>query len=161
MSCNPLILPGVCSYHIRKIMDGVWLKPYLWSVMKNGLRKAVNTRSRLPMQWEPSWLLQKAVPGPQEALKFSPVPTWDSSCCRRAPWWTVHQSYPSHKYSADKQIITAASNRAVLRGYQTFAEHKIILCFCLYGQRIKEKSQHPEDPASFNVPWGVSCVMTN
>lgn len=165
MSCSPLILPDICLYHIRKIIDSVWLKPYLWSVMKNGLRKAVSSLLGLPMQWEPSWLLQKAAPGPWEALIFSPVPAWASRCCPGAPWWTMHQSHPNHEYSVDKQIITAASNRAVFRGYQTFAEHKIILCFYLYGQRIKRKTPAPwrsKPPSTYPeespVSWQTNCM---
>jgi len=52
-------------------MDGVLIKAMPLVIMKSGLRKPVNSLSGLPMQWEPSWLLQKAVPGPRTPGKPS------------------------------------------------------------------------------------------
>lgn len=118
---------------------------YLWPTMKNGLRKPANSLSGLLRQREPSWLLQKAVPGPghQGSPQIQLCAHPSSSCCPAPLWWTVPQSHPSHEYSADEQINAAALKRAVLRGYKTFAQHKNVLCFCLFGQRIKEEKSAP------------------
>lgn len=120
MSCNPLISPGICSSH-KKNNGQCLIKAIPLAIMKNSSRKPVNSALCSGSQ---AGSFRRLYLGTTEAPRFSPERAQPSSCCPAAPWWTVHESQPSHEYLADEQIITAASNRAVLRGYQTFAEHR-------------------------------------
>lgn len=161
---NPLIFRGIRFYHLTKAMGSVWLKPHLWTAMKNALRNPVYSLLEFSMQQEPSWLLQEAVPG-QQARKLP-----NSALCLPQPAPAAPQLHGGHCVRVTWAMSPQQINRlllqpqiwqGILRGYQTFALHRSNSVVLFVWTKIYRKNLLPEHPASSSVPWRASCAMTN